>query len=189
MDNVSPPSAEVVNDVPGNHPAGPAESAVEQVIRAKAGDYLTFHLAGELHAVPVTQVHGVLALPTITIVPNLPIFMRGVIHHEGAIVPVMDLALRLGMEATVAASETCVILVRVPHGGRTLTMGMIVSEVQDVVVFDNQHLLPPPEFGVRLDTRFLLGLVRHDSGAVTLLLDLERVLNEAELILAVGSAQ
>ncbi len=164
-------------------------SAGEQVVRAQAGDYLTFHLAGELHAVPVSQVHGVLALPVITPVPNLPAFMRGVIHHEGAIVPVMDLSLRLGMAATIASSETCVVLVRVPHGGRTLTMGMVVTEVQDVVVFDRQHLLPPPEFGVRLDTRFLLGLVRHDNGTVTLLLDLERVLNEQELALAAGAAE
>ena len=159
----------------------------QQAIRAHAGDYLTFHLAGELHAVPVSQVHGVLALPVITPVPNLPAFMRGIIHHEGAIVPVMDLALRLGMEATVAGAETCVVLVRVPHGGRTLTMGMVITEVQDVVVYDRQHLLPPPEFGVRLDTRFLLGLVRHDDGTVTLLLDLERVLNERELALAAGA--
>ena len=159
-------------------------------IRALAGDYLTFHLTGELHGVPVTQVRGVLALPQITPVPNLPTFMRGVIHHEGAIVPVMDLALRLGLDATVVGSETCVILVRVAHGTRTLTMGMVVTEVQDVVVYDRQHLLPPPEFGVRLDTRFLLGLVRHDNGTVTLLLDLERVLSEEELTLAAaGTAQ
>ena len=188
MDQASPPPAESTNDLPA-HQAPRSETTPEQVVRAKAGDYLTFHLAGELHAVPVAQVHGVLALPTITAVPNLPSFMRGVIHHEGAIVPVMDLALRLGMDATISGAETCVVLVRVPHSGRVLTMGMIVTEVQDVVVFDNQHLLPSPEFGVRLDTRFLLGLVRHDAGTVTLLLDLERVLNEEELTLAAGSAQ
>ena len=157
------------------------------LLRAQPGDWLSFTLGEEVHAVPVPQVYGVLALPSVTPVPNLPPFLRGVLHHEGAIMPVMDLAQRLGMPATVVGAETCVILVRVPHAGRTLAMAVIVAEVRDVLVFERAQLLPPPEFGMRLDTRFLLGMVRGDDAGLTLLLDLECVLDEDELSAAAAA--
>lgn len=162
-------------------------STPEIIVRAQPGDWLSFTIGAEIHAVPVPQVYGVLALPAVTPVPNLPPFLRGVLHHEGAIMPVMDLAQRLGMPATVTGTETCVILVRVPHGGRTLAMAVIVAEIRDVVVFERHQLLPPPEFGLRLDTRFLLGMVRGVDAGLTLLLDLECVLDEDELSAAAAA--
>ena len=51
--------------------------------------YLTFTLSEELFAVDVARVREILEISTITRVPQMPDFMRGVINLRGSVVPVI----------------------------------------------------------------------------------------------------
>ena len=56
--------------------------------------------------------------------------------------------------------------------GGTRPYGVIVDGVEEVAAYAAEDLVPPPDFGSVVDTRFITGMARRDGG-VTTLIDLE----------------
>jgi purine-binding chemotaxis protein CheW len=148
-------------------------------IQAKAGKYLTFKLANEVYGIAIHHVREIIGMAPITAVPNTPPSVRGLINLRGKIISVVDLRLKFNMQAREMKRETCIVVVaiRVPSG--QLTIGTVVDSVCEVVQIESENMEPPPTFGVRVDTSFLMGLARSAS-EVRLLLDIEKVLSDDE---------
>ena len=62
----------------------------------------------------------------------------------------------------------------------TVTMGIIVDEVSEVLDIVGEDIEPSPSFGTTVDTRFILGMAKT-KGAVKILLDIDKVLSGDEL--------
>ena len=75
-----------------NEPAGAQADA-------RAGKYLTFHLAHEEFGIHVLKVREIMGLQEITAVPQTPGHIKGVINLRGKVVPVVDLRLKFGIPA------------------------------------------------------------------------------------------
>lgn len=163
------------------------DPAPPTAIRAQPGEYLCFKVSGESFAVPIQQVQEVLALPAVTSVPEAPAFIRGVFPLRGAVMPLLDLAGRLGLPAQPMGRESCAVVVRVVRDNAGLTLAVQVDEILDVAEFSAAELIAPPDFGVRIDSRFLLGMRRDAKDALLALLDLERILNRDELSAAAAA--
>ncbi|HUX34097.1 MAG TPA: chemotaxis protein CheW [Gemmatimonadaceae bacterium] len=150
--------------------AAPAAPAV-----ARAGKFLTFYLAGEEYGLEILKVHEIMGMLPITRVPRTPEFVRGVINLRGKVIPIVDLRRKFRMDRD-GAEETCIIVVQV----RGLQIGIVVDTVSEVLNIPAGDIEPAPEFGMDVDTRFLLGLAKTD-GRVRLLLDIECVLSTADV--------
>lgn len=149
----------------------------------EATQFLTFFLAEESYAVSILKVREILEYATITRVPNMPASIRGVINLRGAVVPVVDLAVRFGLPESRVTKRTCVIIVEVDHGGERLVTGLMADAVSQVVDLPQGEIEPPPAFGTRLRADFLQGLGKMGKKFV-LILDLDRALSAAELLSA-----
>lgn len=146
-----------------------------------ANRFLTFTLARETYGVRVLSVQEILQLTPITRVPQLPAHVRGVINLRGRIIPVIDMRLRFCLPAAPDDSRTCVVVVHITSTRRgDLHMGLVVDAVDEVVQIAQDDISQTPEFGCAVDTAFLLGMAKV-KGAVTTLLDLDRVLTGPEL--------
>ncbi len=77
--------------------------------------FLTFKLGEEVFAIEIAPIREILEYPRITTIPLTPEFVRGVMNVRGNVVPVIDLALRLGHQRTEIARRTCVVIVEVAH--------------------------------------------------------------------------
>jgi len=77
------------------------------------------------------RVREVLDFTTITKVPQIPDYMRGVINLRGSVVPVVDLRLKFGMTMAEKTVNTCVIIVEVDMDGERVVMGAMADAVQD----------------------------------------------------------
>ena len=53
----------------------------------------------EFFAAPCEQVQSIIALTSVTPVPHLPKYMRGVIHHQSQVVHVLEMRNRLGLKS------------------------------------------------------------------------------------------
>lgn len=78
---------------------------------AREGKYLTFSLAGEEYGIGILKVREIIGMMTVTPVPQTPEFVKGVINLRGKVIPVIDLRLRFGLEATTYTERTCIIVV------------------------------------------------------------------------------
>jgi len=91
---------------------------------------VVFRLGKEEFGVPIDSVQEIVRVPDeLTHVPKAPAFVEGVINLRGAVLPVIDQRLRLGLE-TVARNEQQRIMVYLFDGVRT---GFIVDSVTEVL--------------------------------------------------------
>ena len=153
-----------------------------------AGKYLTLLLDNEAYGIAVIKVREIIRYQKITPVPQLPAYVKGVINLRGRVIPVMDLRLKFGLKAELT-ERTCIVVVQVPHpSSGVLQLGLIVDSVEEVANLVAADIEPPPEFGVRLDTGFLLGMAKV-KGQVKTLLDIDKVVTaEATIALAHAAA-
>jgi len=154
--------------------------AVVESVLAQAGKYLTFKLAAEEYGLEILKVQEIIKTMEITKVPRTPDFVRGVINLRGKVIPVVDLRLKFDMEAKDTTDKTCVIVVQVRRNEATVTMGIIVDEVSEVLDIATGEIEEAPSFGAQVDTRFILGMAKA-KGGVKILLDINKVLASDEL--------
>jgi len=139
------------------------------------GKYLTFTLGGESYGVPVTAVREIIRLCPITPVANMPPHVRGVINLRGKVIPVVDLRLRFGLPAPPDHDRTCIVIAQVAAAaGGHRPYAVVVDGVEEVTARSAEEIVPPPDFGGAVDTRFIVGMMQHQQG-VTTLIDLDAI--------------
>ena len=147
---------------------------------ARAGKYLTFHLAREEFGIRVLKVREIMGLQEITAVPQTPPHIRGVINLRGKVVPVVDLRVKFGLTATEYTQRTCIIVTQVQNGSTPVLVGIIVDGVSEVLNLAASEIEDTPEFGEDIGSRYLLGMAKS-KGKVKILLDIDRALSVEEL--------
>jgi purine-binding chemotaxis protein CheW len=146
-----------------------------------AGKYLTFTLHGESYGIDVLKVREIIRLITITAVPQMPDYVKGVINLRGKIIPVIDLRVRFGFTGVKDTELTCIIVVQVKlPDGKNIQMGLIVDGVEEVVNLAPGDIEETPDFGGKISTEYIIGMAKV-KGAVKTLLNIDRVLCADEL--------
>lgn len=151
------------------------ESSADMANRATPGKYLTFSLAAEEYGVPVLKVREIIKMMAITVVPQVPHYVRGVINLRGKVITVIDLRLKFGFAAQEQTDETAVVVVEVKVPGGKVLMGIVVDSVSDVLNIQPDEIEDTPAFGDRVVTDYLCGMAKV-KGRVKILLDLDRAL-------------
>ena len=144
--------------------------------------YLTFKLEDEVFALDITKVREVLEFSTVTKVPRVPEFMRGVINLRGSVVPVLDMRMKFGMSKTEKTVNTCVIIVEIIIDSDPIMLGALADSVQEVMDIDADKIEPPPKIGTKLRTDFIKGMGKHNEEFV-IILDIDKVFSTDELSL------
>lgn len=138
--------------------------------------YLTFSIGKETYGVEIKYVIEIIGIQTITEIPELPEYIKGIINLRGKIIPVMDVRLRFKKESIEYNDRTCVIIVDI----NDTSIGLIVDKVAEVIIIPDQDIVEPPQMNKGNKNRYIknMGKVGDD---VKLLLDCEKLLTEDEL--------
>ncbi len=121
---------------------------------------VVFTLGREEYALPITQVQEIIRYTEPRAVASDAPWIRGVISLRGKIVPVCDLAARLGLAAERADNAKIVIVETV-----TGTAGIVVDEVEEVLTVDDAQLDSVPGAGAD----FIEAIAKIDDRLVILL--------------------
>ena len=151
-----------------------------QAMADKEGKYLTFSLAGEEYGIGILKVKEIIGMMPITVVPQTPSYIKGVINLRGKVIPVIDLRLKFSIAAAEFTERTCIIVVEIAAAGRTILMGIVVDSVSEVLNIKAADIEATPSFGTRLDTEYILGMAKS-GGSIKILLDIDKILSSAEL--------
>jgi purine-binding chemotaxis protein CheW len=143
--------------------------------------FLTFFLAKEEYAVNIQRVKEIIEYTTVTKVPKVPQWIRGVINLRGNVVPVVDLAVRFGLEQRPVTKTTCIVIVEVEQDSERAVMGVIADAVNQVIDFAPKDIEEPPAFGTRVRLEYLLGMGKLGK-KFALILNIDSVLSTADLL-------
>ena len=117
---------------------------------------------------------------TITMVPQTPGYVKGVINLRGKVIPVVDIRLKFGMAAMDYTERTCIIVVEIVRNSDRILIGIVVDSVSEVLNIKAGDIEETPNFGSQLDTDYILGMAKA-GGGIKILLDIDRVLHAEEL--------
>lgn len=145
---------------------------------ALAGKYLAFALGEERYGLEILKVQEIIGVIRITQVPQSPHYLKGVINLRGKIIPVVDLRIKLGMPEKEYDEKTCFIVVNTVVNGRSLSVGVVVDTVLEVINFRGEQIQSAPDYGINVDTTFILGMGRIND-QVVILIDINRTLDGA----------
>lgn len=141
---------------------------------------LTFSLHGEMYAISITGVKEIIEYGRLTAIPMAPQCLRGVINLRGAVVPVVDLAIRFGLEPVPQTRRTCIVIVEVLNGTERQDVGIVVDAVSEVIEIRRDQIEPPPHFGTQVASEFIAGMAEV-SGSFVVLLNLGAALSLDDL--------
>ena len=134
-----------------------------------AGQYLTFLLAGEEYGVEILRVQEIKGWDSATPIPNTPEHVLGVLNLRGAIVPIIDLRKRFGLESIPYGPMTVVIVVKIINDSKERTVGLVVDAVSEVYKLEANEIQLAPEMGGSIRTEFIRGLATTDDKMLILL--------------------
>ena len=143
---------------------------------------LTFMLSGELFAIGILCIKEIIEYGGLTEVPMMPACIRGVINLRGAVVPVLDLALRFGKPSNPVSKKTCIVIVEVKADDECHVIGVVVDAVNAVLEIPRGEIEPPPTFGAKIRTDFIEGMGKV-NGHFVILLNANAVLSLDEISL------
>lgn len=143
----------------------------EEAKETRIETWVSFRLHAETYALPVADVREIVRVDAVTRVPGGPREIRGVTNVRGRVIPVVDLSVRLGLEAGDLSPRSRVLVAE----ARERPIGLLVDEVEAVERIDLLAVEPPPREVRTERSELVLGVLRRDR-ALTILLDVDRVL-------------
>lgn len=149
------------------HPESPAATAVS----TEAREFVVFRTLGQDFCIDILCVREIRGWTRPSNLPHAPAFVEGVINLRGAIIPIVDLANRLGLSA-IAEDERNVIIVTAL--GDKVT-GLVVETVTDILSVPVSDIQPVPDLSSDELHAVLRGLVVH-QGRLLRLLDIAAIL-------------
>lgn len=133
--------------------------------RAMQRELITFEVEGQSFAIDIMSTREIRAWTPVTRLPNAPPHIAGVVNLRGTVLPVIDLAARLGWKTTQATARHAIIVVQV--GGQA--KGLIVDSVSDIVTMPDGALQAPPVTSNQCLVPFLEGLAPVEERMIMLL--------------------
>jgi purine-binding chemotaxis protein CheW len=136
---------------------------------------VAFRIGEETYGVPIGSVREIVRVPEITVVPNAPEMIEGVINLRGRIIPVMDLRKRFGTAATPMDKKSRILVVELENR----SLGLIVSSASEVLKIPPSEIAPPAAVFAEGQSSYVTGVGKL-KGRLVILLDIARLLRQPE---------
>lgn len=132
--------------------------------------YLTFHLDEEVYGIEIRYVTEIVGIQKISILPESPDYVKGIINLRGKIIPVVDMRLRLKKRELSYTDRTCIVVVDISQ----IIVGLIVDAVDEVLTIPEDATVPASEFHYAAQGGYVKSVGKVDN-AIRLLLDCEKL--------------
>jgi purine-binding chemotaxis protein CheW len=135
-----------------------------------------FQVGRETYGAPITSLHEIVRVPEITVVPDAPNYVEGVINLRGKIVSVIDLRKRFGEKAAAVSRRNRILVVE--NKGRL--SGLIVDSASEVLKIAASDVEPAINVFQDGGLNCVTGLGKY-NGRLIVLLDMSKLLEYSGL--------
>ncbi len=136
-----------------------------------ARELVAFRIGTQEYCVNIMSVREIRGWTPATALPRAPEYVRGVINLRGSVLPIIDLADRLGLERSQASDRHVIIICQI----RKHVAGLLVDAVSDILTITEDAVQPTPEVASETAAEFIQGVIALDGRMISLI-NLDRVL-------------
>src|SRR5579863_5081508 len=130
-----------------------------------AREYITFRIGAQYYCIDIMSVREIRGWTPATVLPRAPGFVRGVINLRGVVLPIIDLADRLGFAPAEPTPRHVII---VTQTGRQV-VGLLVDAVSDIIAMSTEKVQPTPDVGSDAARAFVLGVMAIEDRMISLI--------------------
>lgn len=130
----------------------------------------------ETYGINVFKVREVMRTPAITAAPEMPPSVEGMVSLRGALVPVIDLAKYIGINAETPRD----IMIVTEYNGHT--QGFLVEGVDTILRLDWSKMRVPPEMLTAQTGGLVTAVTELEDNRLVMMMDVEKILSETTSI-------
>lgn len=138
-------------------------------------ELIAFRIGNQEFCVNIMSVREIRGWTPATPMPNAPSYMKGVINLRGAVMPIIDMSLRLGMKPAEPTNRHVIIVAQM----KRKVVGLLVDAVSDILTVSDETIQPTPEVNSELERQFARGILAIDKRMICLV-ELEALFPETE---------
>jgi len=135
--------------------------------------FVTFTLGNEEYAVDILNVQEINRITEITMVPNAPSYVEGVINLRGKVIPVINLRRKFNFEDKPTDDTSRIIIMEI----QGITNGLIVDSVSEVLRIPSSSVEQAPPMSAEAHSQFIKGIAKLENRLI-ILIDLDNLLGE-----------
>lgn len=147
--------------------------------RLKTNDifkYLTFWANGNIYAVSSMDVLQLIEMPFITPIPEMPDYIRGILHLRGENIPVIDLGLRLQQHSVEKNKSAKIVVLSTQDGD----LGLIVESIGEMIDLTSADISTIPKIADSTGKHIISSVALHNNRLVPIL-DIVTILSDESL--------
>ena len=130
-----------------------------ETAQKKQLEFVTLVAGGQNFCIEITQIREIRRWTPVTILPHSPSHVLGVINLRGAVIPIIDLAAKLGF-TKIQPSERHVIIVTAIEDR---IVGLLVESVSEILGVSSDMVRETPRGPEDPTTRAILGIIPIDD--------------------------
>ena len=142
-------------------------------------EFVSLVASGQGFCIEITEIREIRRWSPVTPLPFSESAVLGVINLRGAVIPIVDLAAKLGLGATEPTARHVIIVVAL----RDRTVGLLVDAVSEILTIKGEAIRKAPSTGAGEDTKSIRGLVSVED-QMTRIIDLTVLFPEREELVA-----
>ena len=94
--------------------------------------YIKIKMGDEMFGIDIKYIDNIVRMQSITRVPKVPAYIKGVINLRGEVIPVYNLRLKMGMQEVEETKKFRIIIIKMDGN----YVGLIVDEVREVITLN-----------------------------------------------------
>jgi purine-binding chemotaxis protein CheW len=134
-------------------------------------EFVAFRVGAQEFCIDIMGVREIRGWTPATPLPHAPAYVRGVINLRGAVLPIVDLAMRFGLGLTEPTPRSVIIVVQVHQQ----IVGLLVDAVSDILTTSEASMQPTPDIASDMAKTFVKGVYAVDGRMISIV-TLESVL-------------
>lgn len=138
-------------------------------------EIIAFRLHNQDFCVRTTAIREIRGWAPAMPLPHTPPDVLGVMNLRGTVIPIIDLARKLGMTKAEPNERSAIVVAEV-HG---MAIGLLVDGVSDILTIGQELLQPVPDVSATVTKAYADGIVTYQNSMICFL-NLERMFGEDE---------
>ena len=130
-----------------------------------ANELIAFRLGEQEFCVDIMSVRDIRGWTPTTPLPHSSDYVKGVINLRGAVLPVVDLAARLGFPSAEPSARHVIIITQVGNQ----TIGLLVDAVSDILTVNSTSIQATPDVASELARSFMKGVIAMEGRMISLI--------------------
>ncbi|MET0407192.1 MAG: chemotaxis protein CheW [Hyphomicrobium sp.] len=127
-------------------------------------EFVSFRVGSQEFCIDIMGVREIRGWTLATPLPHAPPYVRGVINLRGAVLPIVDLAMRFGLGLTEPTARSVIIVVQIQQQ----VVGLLVDAVSDILTVSEASMQPTPDIASDLAKTFVKGVYAVEGRMISI---------------------